>query len=170
MAKLTIKFSEEALKVLEEYSKIKEMTPEQYIKSGVEYFEQWAACEEKKQKGFENAIRLKKKDKARKAYAKHKWHRYIMKKWKNGKYLEMEWHQCPIQDDPDEHRKEAIENIGKYYIEISQKTVYRGLITKVIKQKMYFFNTLRSLKKNVNSWFKRYGFGEYYTIKKKIRR
>lgn len=168
---LTIKMSDEAYQIMEEYTKIKETTPELYINEYLKRFENWTTDKDLKEKEFGWVINNAKKKKSEEIYKKYKYYSYILKKYKNGRRVLLRWMACPIQDDPNIHENILKENVGKYYFTVKLEEINNRIknfpIIHGIESKKHIFNSLKSLKKNINKQFVKYGFGEYYKIRNK---
>ena len=176
MATLTIGLSDKALEILREYTAIKKTMPEEYVKESLKFIEIWVNDEQRKEEGFKKARQYQKQKEADEIYKKYRGHTYTLKKQKDGKYLEIYWRTCSIQDDPRHYKTELKSNIGKYYLRITQCQRMKELTKSIgiptshqIEDKIYTFNSLKILKKNVNKWFEKYGYGPYYKVRKNRR-
>ena len=166
MANITIEISDKALEIMQKIAEIRKQSLQDYCKGYFKFYEHCAqATPEKLAEYFAKEVKNQKIKEAKEYYAQYKWHRYILKRFDNGKVIEIGWFACPIVINPDCYEPEIKEHIGEYYLEIEngqRKSLGGFNMTNVLSRDYEFYPTLKRLKKGVNRWFNKYEHSDYY--------
>lgn len=167
MTTITIELTEKAVEIMQKTAEIRKMSLQQFATDYFKMYEHYAQTPEEKLQGYyAEQIKRQKIKEATEYYAKYRWHRYILKRFDDGKVIEIGWRSCPIIEHPEEYNLKKKENIGKYYLQM-QEVNRKSWISMVTKTEYEFYPTLKRLKKAINRWFEKYGYGVYYKQKQK---
>lgn len=161
--RIVIELSDKAYGRLKEIAEIKETSVEE---ESFGYSKKWLNNTSNEQ--FLKRLDDYKKDQVRrkevKFYNKYPIKRYVLKKWKNGTYLILEWRMAKYPEyitHPSYYDK-----VG-YYICWTEKRKDTKLFSHVIpkSRKEYKFKSLKSMKRKINSLFNQQGYENHYVVK-----
>jgi len=96
-------------------------------------------------------------------YKTHPLQEYILEEYKNNKQLSIVWRTCPVQQTS---IGEDAKHIGEfwYVLRWTDQDPITGF-TVIKKSKIFYFKTLKDLKRAINKEFKDHGYGIHYKVR-----